>query len=80
MIINKITTGFVIQKFDTEAHKFISQEFIATPIGCSEDQVAWETEFGEPIKPATKDSLAFDMIQPSPLRWFGKERTRLTDK
>lgn len=29
MKINKITTGFVIQTFDTELGKFVSQEFIA---------------------------------------------------
>ena len=79
MIVNKITTGFVIQSYDTEAHKFISQEFVAG------DQVIWTTASGEQVKPATNDSyLAFDMVQPSPtlsqLRWFGKERTRLTDK
>ncbi len=29
MIINKTTVGFVVQQFDTEKGKFISQEFVA---------------------------------------------------
>ena len=29
MIINKVTTGFVIQSFDTDEQMFISQSFVA---------------------------------------------------
>lgn len=29
MIIKKITSGFVVQEFDTDLKQFISQEFIA---------------------------------------------------
>jgi hypothetical protein len=43
MIINKITTGYVIQQFDTEKQKFVSQEFVAG------DEVDWETEVGQPV-------------------------------
>lgn len=43
MIIKKITTGFVIQNFDTDTEEFVSQEFI-----CG-DQVDLEDELGDPI-------------------------------
>ena len=43
MIINKITTGFVIQSFDTVTRRFTSQEFIG------EDGSTWETPEGEPL-------------------------------
>jgi hypothetical protein len=61
MIINKITVGFVIQKFDDETGKFISQEFIAG------DEVTYEdAEYGEEVnsKKAEKAYFPFDMIQP----------------
>ena len=67
MIINKITTGFVIQQFDTEKQKFVSQEFIAG------DEVDWETEVGEPAdmdvffdneSPIFNTYLPFNMEQP----------------
>ena len=38
MIIQKVITGFVVQKFDTETRKFISQEFIGS------DDRDWERE------------------------------------
>ena len=43
MKVNKITVGFVIQKFDVGNKKLISQEFVAG------DQVDYENEDGEPI-------------------------------
>lgn len=42
--IKKITTGFVVQEFDTETKQFISQEFIAG------DDVEFENEIGERVK------------------------------
>jgi hypothetical protein len=58
MILNKVTTGFVIQQYDTETKKFVSQEFIAG------DDVAWE-ESGEPVDPPEGNPyLYFHMIQP----------------
>ena len=45
MKIKKITTGFVIQTFDTKEGKFVSQEFIAG------DDVSYETEQGEAVSP-----------------------------
>ena len=38
MIIKKITVGFVVQTFDTETGKYVSQDFVAG------DQVDYETE------------------------------------
>ena len=44
MIVNKTTTGFVVQKFDSETGRCLSQEFIAS------DQVEWEDQKGERIE------------------------------
>lgn len=62
MLQNKITTGFVIQTYDTDKKEWISQEFIAG------DQVDYEDEEGIPLD--NTDSvicsqyLSFDMVQP----------------
>lgn len=40
MLVKKITTGFVIQTFDTDLGRWLSQEFVAG------DQVDYEGEFG----------------------------------
>lgn len=66
MIINKITTGFVIQRFDTDLQKFVSQEFIAG------DQTDYETQDGSEINRVDfldrlvgqEPYLNFDMVQP----------------
>jgi hypothetical protein len=71
MIINKITTGFVIQQFDTETQKYIGQSFIAS------DDVQYENLDGEPLDyegmaednfgpcaPNGEPYLPFDMVQP----------------
>lgn len=58
MIVHKITTGFVIQKFDTKTRQFIGQEFIAG------DQVEFENEDGDPVE-SFDEYLPFDMKQPS---------------
>lgn len=57
MIVKKITTGFVIQSFDTNTRKYTGQEFIAG------DQVDYETETGVPVE-SFSEYLAFDMVQP----------------
>jgi hypothetical protein len=44
MILNKTTTGFVVQKFDAETGRCVSQEFIAS------DQVEWEDQQGDRIE------------------------------
>ena len=59
MIIKKITTGFVIQEFDTETGLFVAQEFVAG------DQVDYEDEEGEKVDSEGVDGyLPFDMVQP----------------
>jgi hypothetical protein len=64
MLVNKITTGFVIQTFDTEKKRFVSQEFVAG------DQVDYEHKEGEPCEPSLLEVdgkeavLAFEMKQP----------------
>ena len=57
MIVKKITTGFVIQTFDTEKKEFIHQEFIAGDI------VEFEDEQGKTVEPFL-EYLPFDMVQP----------------
>ena len=57
MIVKKITVGFVVQSYDTNAKKFIEQNFTAG------DQVDYEDEFGEPVE-SFSEYLAFDMVQP----------------
>jgi hypothetical protein len=58
MILNKITTGFVIQQYDTETKKFVSQEFIAG------DEVEWEQDGDTIAPPEDKPYLFFNMVQP----------------
>ena len=43
MIVRKITTGFVVQEFDAETGRCVSQEFVAG------DQVEWEDRQGNAI-------------------------------
>ena len=67
MKINKITTGYVIQTFNTETQKYEGQNFIAG------DQVDYEDEDGNPVDPVDagmqkengeEPYLPFDMVQP----------------
>lgn len=65
-MINKITAGYVVQKYDEEKEEFISQEFQAG------DMVDWEDEEGITLDPERdlylSDSddayLPFEMKQP----------------
>ena len=57
MIVNKVTTGFVIQEFDTETRQFTHQTFIAG------DEVDYEDASGQPIEPFD-EYLPFEMEQP----------------
>jgi hypothetical protein len=43
MIVRKITQGFVVQEFNAETGRCLSQEFVAG------DQVEWENRAGESI-------------------------------
>ena len=66
MIIRKITTGFVIQTFDTDDWKYVSQMFVAG------DTVDYENVRGDSVSPKLMTSiktgeepyLPFDMVQP----------------
>jgi len=70
MIIKKITHGFVVQVFDTNTSKFVSQEFVAG------DDCAYEDKAGNPVELSLfevydplKDQLVeayfpYNMIQP----------------
>ena len=64
MLVRKITSGFVVQVFDTEKGQFVSQEFVAG------DDVAWEDELGETVDSSVAEAggheayLPFHMIQP----------------
>lgn len=64
MKIKKITSGFVIQTFDTEKREFTEQEFIAS------DQVEWEDSMGETINSPTTKYLPFEMKQPNELEVY----------
>jgi hypothetical protein len=57
MLIKKITTGFVVQTFDTKTDQWVKQEFIA---GDSE----FEGPSGNAIDPINDIYLPFDMKQP----------------
>lgn len=68
MLINKITAGFVIQTYDTDAQNWLNQEFIAG------DQVDYELEDGTPINiqdfidrvvDSKEPYLSFDMKKPN---------------
>ena len=60
MLINKITPGFVIQVFDTELKRFVSQSYTAG------DDCQYEDKDGEPAdsKVLNGACLPFDMVQP----------------
>jgi hypothetical protein len=63
MIVNKITTGYVIQEYDTVKKRFISQEFIAG------DQVDFEAaDLSESNVEPFDAYFPFEMKQPSPKR------------
>lgn len=57
-VVHKITSGFVIQKFD-ENGVFLKQEFVAG------DDVSYETEAGDKVDIQQNDTyIPFDMVQP----------------
>jgi len=58
-MVNKITTGFVIQEFDDNG-KCIHQEFVAG------DQVDYENDLGEKVEVGYDTDLfhPFEMVQP----------------
>lgn len=65
MKIKKVTTGFVIQTYDTELKKFVSQEFVAGHECDYEDEKGNSVEF-ELLNNENGDEtyLSFEMKQP----------------
>ena len=58
-MLSKITVGFVVQVWNEETNKWVSQNFVAG------DEVNWENEAGEPVDvPECDPYLPFDMVQP----------------
>ena len=61
-IVQKITTGFVIQDFDADTGKCISSDFMAG------DQVEWEDNSGDTgfsiDEPDNAEYFPFNMVQP----------------
>jgi hypothetical protein len=55
--IHKITTGFVVQRWDRATGKFLGQEFIAG------DECDYEDENGNPIDEEEPEYRSFDMVQ-----------------
>lgn len=70
MLVNKITTGFVIQLFDTKTKQYVSQSFTAAAevnYENSQGDTLSETEMAESnFGPYTENEpyLPFDMVQP----------------
>lgn len=59
MQLQKITIGYVVQVYDTELGRYVSQEFVAG------DQVMVEDMEGNPVDgDEIPDYLPFDMLQP----------------
>jgi len=69
MVIKKITSGFVIQEFDTDQQAFVSQEFIAGDDVDYEldDEPIDEFEFDEHLTNHT-GYCPYDMVQPTLMR------------
>ncbi len=60
MKIRKITTGFVIQTYDTNTGRCIEQSFVAG------DDIAYEDECGNPVdwEEQPEAYQPFEMVQP----------------
>jgi len=64
MLVKKITTGFVIQTFDTELGKFVNQDFIAGD-GCDYEDMYGETVDSDLLEVDGEEAyLPFNMQQP----------------
>lgn len=67
MLVKKVTTGFVIQVYDTEKKRMVSQSFV------DGDEV-WETNEGEHLEanevfPNGEPELPIELVQPSLVNW-----------
>jgi hypothetical protein len=78
MLVNNVTTGFVVQVFDTELKRFISQEFTAG------EQTDYEDRLGDPVDrkllevDGQEAYLPFDMVQPKTEDAIGRIHPRST--
>lgn len=65
MLVRKITSGSVVQTFDTESGRFIAQEFVAG------EECEYEDEDGDSVDPSlllvngTEATFPFGMEQPA---------------
>ncbi len=65
MKVRKITSGFVVQEYDTEKREWVSQKFVASDSFSElEDEDGRRT--GEHIDMVNNSYLPFEMVQP---RW-----------
>jgi hypothetical protein len=68
MIVNKITSGYVIQQYDTEKKQFIYQEFVAAN-SCDYENLNGEAVDVEEVGMANSDGsvpyFPYEMVQPS---------------
>lgn len=66
MIVKKITVGYVVQLYDTEAKRCISQDFIDGHFfrtGAGPSNVYWEDVHGNSIQHPVTDSLPIELVQ-----------------
>ena len=82
MFINKITVGFVVQRFDTETRKFTEQSFV------SSDEATWEDSDGNELNLTDDKDAAlvfgnggvdepkmnFEMVQPINMKFKDGDR------
>lgn len=80
MLINKVTEGYVVQIFDTETRKYVSQQFTADgPVNyeSTDGQTPIEDGFMESVNfgpyAECEPYLPFDMLQPSEMAHFGEK-------
>ena len=65
MLVKKITTGYVVQVFDTETQRFVSQEFVAGDECRYEDEDRNTIESDQLTVNGEEVYLPFEMRQPS---------------
>ena len=75
MRINKITTGFVIQTYDTTLKRWVKQEFIAgNPVEYEEADTDRILDPAEVWQDGDEPYLPFEMKQPTPGRPANKRQ------
>lgn len=64
MLIKKYTNGFVVQVWDTEQQKWISQEFVADCLSDYENENGDSVDYAEMNPTGVEPYLPFEMVQP----------------